>query len=290
MKKIIVIMLLLVPAFGFSQDISDYLILQDIGQYKLSTPQKMIPGLAPIGGPKQYDGAGIISGAGHFIDHVDKTYETMYLGGGEKASPTVIVTQHTGSDSDQWLMHELSRDFRNYFGLPDDSFIASQIVNNTIIALSVAGYTYRWLSEDRVIQIQYHDSQMEKPEPLEIVNVYLAKHPSTLPEMSSADLRTEANQTSWIKDEMTRRLWLCDKWLAYSQTGNVEISDLVQELADHLTVFLQYREKYHSISAKEELALIDDYMLADNKTALETKLAEYKTWWTDHKNDPIRLP
>lgn len=47
---------------GFAQSVADYLILHDIGFYKISKPEKMIPGFAPIGGPRTYDGAGAVGG------------------------------------------------------------------------------------------------------------------------------------------------------------------------------------------------------------------------------------
>ncbi len=81
------------PAISFPQDVSDYLILQDIGPYKISKPEKLIPGFQPIGGLRTYDGSGIIAATGHFADHPDKTYEVMYLGEtDELPSPTVQVT------------------------------------------------------------------------------------------------------------------------------------------------------------------------------------------------------
>jgi hypothetical protein len=206
----------------------------------------------------------------------------------------VEVTQHPSSDSDQWLLHEIEDSYRDgedengRMGLLSGMGVKIRdIGGNKFIYWGLGGGSYVWMNDQKVIKIQYTDLQRTKPEPLEIIQAYLQKFPSTLP----ADLVLNSDHDKqWIKDEMTRRLWLCDKWVAYSQAGNVEISDLVQELADHLTIFLQYREKYHSISAKEELALIDDYMQADNKTALEGKLVEYKAWWVDHKNDSIILP
>ncbi len=74
-SRIIILLLVLtcVPAISFSQNFSDYLILQDIVPYKLEAPQKVVGGY--IGGPRVFDGAGVIAPTGHFhIDHSDKTY------------------------------------------------------------------------------------------------------------------------------------------------------------------------------------------------------------------------
>lgn len=263
-------------SYAQSEGVSDYLIVPDIGSYQGSK------------NPTSGYGAGVLAGAGHFyLDHNDMTYRDSYFDVATRTGAEVQVTQHPGSDADQWLLHEISRDFRSYYGLPGESFAMREANGSTIMALGSGGWAYRWLSGNKVIHIEYTDLQMEKPEPLEIVNAYLAKHPSTLPVMTSSDLRTSDNKTQWIKDEMSRRLWLCDKWLAYDQAG---ANKIVDELVDHLTYFLRYREKYYGVSAKADLILLDGYKQADNKAAIETKLAEYKTWWVNHKKDSISLP
>ena len=285
---LLILVVSIIPGAIYSQDYSNYLILQDIGLYKLETPQKVVGGY--IGGPRVFDGAGVIAPTGHFYpDHNDKTYEVYYEGGSNLSSPTIQVTQHAGSESDQWLKHEVERDFRNYYGLPGESFIVRQIDNNTVLTVAIAGWAYRWISGNKVIQISYHDSQMEKPEPLEVVSAYLAKHPSTLTPVTSADLRTASNKTTWIKDEMERRLWLCDKWFYELQKETVEIDKVIRNLYDHMKVFLDYREKYYGISAKEEKLTLWRYKQANNGTGIKNKLAEYKIWWKVNKDKSIDL-
>ncbi len=56
----LLIAVFLIPAISFSQVISEYLILQDIGSYKISKPEKLIPGFQLIGGPRTNDSHGII--------------------------------------------------------------------------------------------------------------------------------------------------------------------------------------------------------------------------------------
>ncbi|HDL15930.1 MAG TPA: hypothetical protein ENH28_07260 [Euryarchaeota archaeon] len=271
--------------------LSDCLIANDIGIYSFDTES------ANMG-----KGSGVVGLAGHFNrDHEDTVCTGEYSNITEiqglpieEARQKIIgidvqVTQHSGSDSDRWLLHEVERDFRNYYGLPDDSFVARQINGNTIIGLSVAGWTYRWVSGNKVIQIQYHDSQMTKPEPLEVVRAYLAKHPSTLTAMTSADLRTEENKTKWIKDEMERRLWLCDRWFYQLQLKKVELRKTLREAVDHMKVFLDYREKYYGISAKSEKQVLWKYMIENNGTAIKNKLKEYKEWWSLNKGKAINL-
>ncbi|GBE06723.1 hypothetical protein BMS3Abin10_02380 [bacterium BMS3Abin10] len=122
------LLVLFLTASGFANGSADYLILQDIGPYKISTPEKLFPGEPPIGGPRTYDSHGIIGATGHFPDHIDRTYEVMYLGETDALpSPTVQVTQHAGSESDKWLLHEVERGFR--FGDYEEDMTPSRFRN-----------------------------------------------------------------------------------------------------------------------------------------------------------------
>ena len=273
-----------------AQTVSDYLTLTDIGSYRISRPEKLIPGFQPTGGPRSYASAGVVSESNHFIDHADTTYEVMYLGGGAIASPTVVVTQHLGADSDQWLMHEIDESFRDAYGIPNNSYGPRQINGQTVYVLSIGGREYRWLSGSKIIEVSYHGSLRTLPEPLEVVQVYLAKHPSTLPAITLAELRSKANKTTWIKDEMSRRLWLCDKWAAQIQPSDPKLYDKVKSIYDSMKVFLDYREKYFGMSATTEKTTIIGYLNQKNDAGLKTKLAEYKAWWAAHKNDAISIP
>ena len=282
MRKILILALfLLFPSSGFSQGLENYLILNDIGEYKYR----------PKRTTEIYGNSGILISTGHFDrDHDDITYRTRYVHPVTILGVGVEVTQHAGADSDRWLLHELERDFRTYYGLPDDSFVARQIENDTVIGLSVAGWTYRWASGNKIIQIQYHDSQMTKPEPLEIVKAYLAKHPSTLSPMTSADLRATDNKTRWIKDEMERRLWLCEKWFLHLQMGKAEQQETLQSAVKNMFIFLDYREKYYGVKARDEKILLDNYLINNDGTSIKAKLTEYKTWWKVNKTKSINLP
>ena len=292
--KLKILLLVLISIISYSlaraQNVNDYLILENIGQYKLSQPEKLIPGFAPVGGPRAYKGAGVIARASHFSpDHVDLTCEIMYLGGDLNASPTVFVTIHSDSDSDKWLLHELDREFRNYYGIPGKSFGPRQINGQTIIENLVAGGSYRWLSGNKVIVIEYHDSQMTKPEPIEVIEAYLAKHPSTMPSFTLEDLRRTASKTTWIKDEMDRRLWLCDKWFYQLQLGKVQQKEVFEQAVKSMNVFLDYREKYYGQKAADEKNLLAGYLASNNGTGIKAKLDEYKKWWAVNKEKGISL-
>jgi hypothetical protein len=285
---IILSVLTLTPQTIFAQTISDYLILQDIGSYKLDRPEKMLPGRPAMGGPETFDNPGIVGAADHFsLDHTDKTYKVMYIGGNGIPSPTVFVTKHSGSDSDKWLAHEIDIEFRNYYGIP--GYYIKTLNGSTVYVYGAGGRDYRWLSGNKVIMIEYHDSQLTKPEPLDIIQAYLTKHPSTLQAVTTKDVMSTANKTTWIKDEMDRRLWLCDKWFMQLQLKKADEKDVYLESVKSMYIFLDYREKYYSIKAADEKNLLASYLNTNNSTGIKAKLDEYKKWWVVNKEKVINL-
>lgn len=269
--------------------INDYLLLNDIGSYKISTPEKLIPGFQPIGGPRVYDGPGIIGATGHFPDDRDVTYEVMYIGGGGLASPTVQVTQHAGSDSDKWLLHEVEDGYRSdevgKLGLPTKGMRLRQMGGCNVISLRGSGYS--WIRNNVVVDISYTDLYGTKPEPLEVVQAYLQKFPSTI---SPAMVLDRAHDEQWIKDEMERRLWLCDKWVLQVQMGKIEIKDALQIVVKYMDVFLDYRQKYYRVAAADEKAVLWGFLDKKDGTGIKNKLAEYKSWWNVNKTRSINLP
>ena len=274
MKKILFVTLLsLLFVFQnivIAQTVSDLLINNDIGSYRKITG----------GGPS----GGILTGANHFyLDHSDKSLDIAYVNDAQKMWVDVEVTQHAGGDSDRWLLHELDIEFRKFYGIPGEPYAMRVINGNTIITYGSAGWVYRWLSNNIVINIEYNDAQFNKPEPLEIVQAYLTKFPSTIPAITSADLRTADKETKWIKDEIDRRLWLCDKWNAQFQAGGVTQADLIYNLVRNMNVFLNYRQKYFSVSAKDDIDALNTDLENKNLAAIQTKLSEYKGWWNSNK-------
>jgi hypothetical protein len=202
----------------------------------------------------------------------------------------VQVTKHADPpDSIKWLLHETDRDFRNYYGLPGKSFGPRQVGGQAIIENLVAGGSYRWISGTKVIVIEYHDSQMTKPEPIEVIQAYLTKHPSTMQAFTLEELRSNTGKTIWIKDEMNRRLWLCDKWFMQLQLRKVEEKQVYQESVKSMNLFLDYREKYYGIKAADEKNLLAGYLNSNNGTGIKAKLDEYKKWWVVNKEKGINL-
>lgn len=270
---IIVGVLILIPYVAYSQSNADYLILTDIGDYKKITK----------GGPS----GNILAGVGHFgFDHKDKSYGIAYVNDITQLWIDVQVTQHSGSDSDKWLLHEVEDIFRSNRKL-------GELISGTEI-LMVNGnrifnwVSYAWISGNKVVYINWTPKpNVQNPEPLEIVQAYLQKHPSTIPSTLVLD---RAHSEKWIKDEMDRRLWLCDKWFLQLQLGKAELSKVLQESVDHMNVFLDYREKYYGISATNEKKALWEYLQANNGTGIKNKLTEYKTWWSANKGGSINLP
>ena len=267
---------------GWSQETS-YLILEDIGAFKLHNQSRAFPDrkLRPITPFRKYNGSGGVLGAsGHFVyDHNDVTYETGYDNSTVGMGVSVTVTQHSGSDSDKWLGHEIDEDFRNYFGIPGETYGPRAIDGQVILEDTVAGANYRWLSGNKVIMITYHDSQMEKPEPIEVIRAYLSKHPSTLPALTVAQLRSTTNKSQWIKDEMERRLWLGGKWFYQLQLGKVQQIKVIEQAVKSMNIFLDYRERYFDVKADGEKNLLASYLNANDGTRIKAKLDEYKKWW-----------
>ncbi len=89
------------------------------------------------------------------------------------------------------------------------------------------------------------------------MRAYLQKHPSTIPATLVLD---KAHEENWIKDEMERRLWLCEKWFLHLQMGKVNLDETLDAVVKSMGVFLDYREKYYGIRSKEEKLTLLTYL------------------------------
>jgi len=280
-------------AQGFT-NLSDCLVTTDIGKFTYRVRN------ARLG-----NACGVVGGADHFkLDHLDSICNGKYSNLSEirglpleeaeekSLSVHVEVTQHTGGDSDRWLLHEVETSFRDSDKLeagPDEDSMVRIIDNNKIFFYGGGVVGYRWIRNNIVINIQYTNLSGPKPEPIEVIKAYLAKFPSTIT-LTDAELKASAHNIQWIKDEIEHRLWLCDKWNAQSQTGSVKQSDLVYNLVRSMTAFLNYRQKYYGVSAVADLDALFGNMQNNDITAIQTKLTEYKTWWNANKGKSVTLP
>ncbi len=273
--------------------VTDMLILEDIAPYKLFTG---VQGRAFSGPPfkfSQSNTGGILDASGHFAEN-DISYGASYTEpNGRFPFVKVEVTQHAGSDSDQWLLHEGESSFR---GRTRENHLGESVSESTSIRelngnklFDHGNIDYRWISNNIVVYIHYTDLDGTKPEPLEVVNAYLAKHPSTIT-LTDTELKSAAHSELWIKDEMDRRLWLTDKWFLQIQTGKATQDKVLREAVDHMNVFLDYRDKYFGVGSGSEKRALSLALQAKDGGTIKAKFTEYKTWWGVNKDKSISLP
>ena len=283
--------MLAMPQRGMTLEVMDYLILEDIVPYQRLTQVKDIytKQFKSIPGFWIYDNAGVLAGADHFqYDHDDITYKTEYQSKAIGIGIVVQVTQHAGSDSDRWLLHEVEHGYRRSKELKATYSAPNpiRILNNNKIWFQWGAY--RWINNNIVVSIEFTDITGTKPEPLEVVQAYLQKFPSTIT-LTDAEIKSRAHNEIWIKDEMERRLWLCDKWNAQFQLGKVTQAEMLKQLADHMTVFLKYRQRYYGIDATDDINALFDYSRNKDAAAIMNKLTAYKAWWAANKGNAISL-
>lgn len=285
-KVLVIISLMFLPTLLYAV-VGDYLILQNINSYRFITQSKdpLTKKIVQIPGYTTRKAPGFLAGADHFdVDHDDITYETDYESDVADLGVEVQVTQHPGSDSDKWLLHEVEGNFRRN---PEQDRFKGVIreINGKRIFTYSRGAHYNWISNNIVVDIRYTDLQKNKPEPLEVITAYLQKHPSTIPSL----VMDSAHDVQWIKEEMDRRLWLCDKWFMQLQFKKAEEKDVYRESVKSISIFLDYREKYYGIKAADEKNILASYLNTNNGTGIKAKLTEYKNWWTVNKEKSISL-
>ncbi len=266
-------------AAGHAQDASDALLCHEVGSFNI------------IVNCVCRTGRGILVTADHFgEDHKDVSCDVTYYRKAQRMTVNADVTLHADPPvATKWLLHEIDKDFRTYYGAPDPGYITKNIDGNTVYMFESKGRDYRWISGNKVIMLAYHDTAMTKPEPIEVVRAYLAKHPSTLPTMSATELRSASNEMRWIKDEMDRRLWLCDKWLLNPSIRRDGVRQVREEALDSVNIFLNYRQKYFGVKAEDEKNLLAGYFTSNNAAGFKAKLAEYKDWWETNKDAMSRM-
>ena len=270
----LILILIFMASMSYGEDLSDCLVQNDIGSYK-----RIFDG-------SKGTGSGILALAGHFgEDHNDITCRISYA---NDEWVDVQVTQHAGGDSDKWLLHEVERVYRSEDLEPQFDGIIKEIDGDKIFTW-LYGTSYHWISNNTVVSITYSDPELNQPEPFEVVRAYLAKHPSTIT-FTDSEAKSKAHNEKWIKDEMERRLWLCDKWFQQLDEGKIEKYKVLSEVVnDHLEVFLNYRQKYYEINAEPDKKTLFAHLQAENDKEIRKKLTEYKQWWAENKTKPINL-
>lgn len=278
---LIIICLFLAQGFAYAQNPADYLILQGIGGFNNNDNGKC------------GTGSGIIGAVNHFEeDHPVLNCKTDYYSTQQKMTVEVAVEKHTGGNSDKWLFHEIEDIYREFeaknLGMMAEGAVMRKINNQNVLWIGISGGSFIWVSKNFVIEISYTDLPGANPEPLEVVEAYLAIFPSTI-RFTDADLKSQAHTINWIKNEMDRRLWLCDKWNKEFRKGQTTNRIYIYNINRGMEIFLGYREKYYGISAKDELESLYNYRQANDIPSLLKKLREYKTWWKANKKKSISL-
>jgi len=108
--------------------------------------------------------------------------------------------------------------------------------------------------------------------------------------MADEELKSDAHNKKWIKDEMERRLWLCGKWYMQVQLEKATQDDIARDVKKHLEVFVNYREKYFGVDGKADREALASYVYTRNHTALKSKYEDLQKWWQDNKDKDITLP
>lgn len=275
----IMITLLTTAVLTYGQELSSYLLLNNIGDFRASK------------NPSSGQGSGIVVAAAHFnLDHIDTTYRISYFNKYTTVGPKVQVTHHSGVDSDKWVLHEIEEGYRDPDALQSmltEGTVMRLINGNRVFAWGAGSYT--WISGSNiVVRIEYRDLTGAKPEPLDVVKAYLNKYPSAIT-LSDTEAKSNAHSMVWIKDEIDRRLWLCDKWFGQLSASKTDQKTALNAVYKSMIVFVNYREKYFRISAKDEKSLLADYLEQNDIASFQAKLTEYQTWWATHKTDSISL-
>jgi len=293
LKSLVFVSIFIAAPLVVHAAVSDYLILQNIGSYKFITQTKnpLTKKIVQIPGYTTRNAPGMLAATDHFdLDHDDTTYGTDYESDAANLGVEVQVTKHAGGDSDRWLLHEVEDSYRSddpaRLGLLSQGTIIKKMGNDKFFSIRLGGGAYMWVSNNVVVSINYRSLQGATPEPIEVIQAYLQKFPSTV---SGTLVLDTAHDVQWIKDEMDRRLWLCDKWFYQLQLGKVQQNQVYQESVKSMNVFLDYREKYYGIKAADEKNLLASYLSTNNGTGIKAKLTEYKNWWTLNKNKAISL-
>lgn len=281
MKNILLILSLVLfqPASLFAVAVSDYLIDTNIGEYT-----KSYPGACS-------EGSGIVAGADHFMeDHTDVVCDIRYYKKAIRLGVEVQVSRHSGPDSDKWLLHEVEDGYRDTDvsqAILTEGTVVRLINGNRIFSWGAGSYT--WISGSNiVVRLEYHDLTGAKPEPIDVIKTYLNKYPSSIT-LTDLEAKSRTHSEKWIKDEMERRLWLCDKWFSQTELLRTNQKKVLQEQVKSINVFLDYREKYFGLVAKDEKNALTQYLSQNDSANIQARLKTYKDWWTAHKGDSISL-
>lgn len=135
----------------------------------------------------------------------------------------------------------------------------------------------------------------------EIVDAYLERYPSSLPE-TLAD--TDAHHAQWVRDEMRRILAYAERDFASARAVGMQTPpQQYQRDAQQLLIrFSGFRERFYGVGTRaafEEVVRAAEvahtrpgtfqFNDAAHRRWLEERGREFRRWWEAHQNDPVRL-
>lgn len=262
--------------------VNNYLILQDIGDYKLRKKRKNIltkqikitPGYTiKVGKGVGYHERGILAGGHLMPDHEDVFYKAEYTKDIDNDA-YVFVVRHNGGESDKWLQFELvGRFMAGKQG--KEKILTADIDGNKVLTNIKRDYTqyedvtYGWLHNDVVITILYDRKIGQTNKPSEIISAYLKKFPSTI---QPVDIK------KWKQDRVVYTLWLGKKWL--EQIENIElVNDKILRVAmSEMFSYLRFREEQYNIKALDDKKKLWKLYLAKDLPQINKFVADNEQW------------
>lgn len=288
LRRLVISFSLAIPVVVWAQSL---LLLQDFGS------------LHNLG---EEPGETIIPGSSRVAGEDDELMSTTYI---DAANQILVVANVQTVTDPTWLLHELEGAFRS----PDASGLDAGVtvvdsgsrrrLDGSLDLRNTTARQVAWLSgSNRIVSVRFElkGANRGNDVPTQIVDAYLALHPSSLP--SSVD-DSQAHQATWIRDEMRRLLEYTQRNLGYAEVDAESPEFWRREARRLLGRFAAYRERFYHVGSADEFERSADAAelrnLKPDRSAidavkqqawLQAKLLEFQNWWAAHQNDPVQFP
>lgn len=284
---------------------NDYLILHDIGDYKIakyknisSTHNKritdnyilkigvttfesvhLIPDLKDISYMTEYsrekkeNSFSFDNSRTNDASKTKRTRRSRFVSGCDNVEVSVI--KHTGGESDKWLQHELAGNFIQQKGDIRDIQLENIEGKKVFIKIKYGfgseDVIYAWLHDNAVFKIKSHREFDCACRPTEILTAYLKKFPPTV---------RSPNIMKWQNHHVAYELWLSKKWL--EQIKDAEpIDDKILKIAlKHIFLYLKFREKEYGIKAVTDKKGLWKLYLVKDLTRINKFVVDTEQWLT----------
>ena len=269
--------------------VSDFLILEDIGEYKLSFETMDLILLRTKKGPGYVvkSSSGYLLPSHCIIDHQDITFTATYFNPKDhRLWVKVDVTKHQGGDSDRWLANELESAFwgaqgislrnidGNHIFIKEETEYSTTSEKNVTVLTLYKKIEYGWLSGNIVVRFQYHQYEKEYGPP-QLLSKYLKKHPSTI-SLTVEDASSKYHERQYLHDKMKRQLWLGNKWRSQAENGVIEADEGMALMVKQMFLFLNTREKVLGIKAEKEKMKLWKLLESKDKDSITNILSAYQ--------------